>query len=158
MSAAPNNQAKDLKKFAVVNNEVRQLPPAPKGSRFIAGLLDGFFSTVLVGIGAAILKSVFKGDPLTQLTWQIVWPMFYFVLPTYTTGQTLGKKLLKIQVVHENPREEVSLGKAFLREFIGKFFSAIVFLLGYVRILSHPDGKAWHDGWAKTRVVSVKEA
>jgi signal peptidase I len=66
----------------------------------------------------------------------------------------LGKRWLKLKVVN-TPYQKVSLGKAILRESIGKFLSGILFSLGYFTSLIDKQKQTWHDKIAKTYVVSV---
>mgnify|MGYP001599530395 CR=1 FL=1 len=69
-------------------------------------------------------------------------------------GATLGKKWLKLRVVNTS-YQTVSLGKAILRESIGKFLSGILFSLGYFMSLIDKRKQTWHDKIAKTLVVTV---
>jgi len=69
-------------------------------------------------------------------------------------GVTLGKKLLKLRVVNTS-YQKVSLGRAILRESIGKFLSGILFGWGYFTSLIDKRKQTWHDKIAKTYVVSV---
>ena len=153
MSTAPK-----LHQFAVSASQGnRALPPAAKGTRFLAAMIDGFASSVLSGACFALLKHAFGQAVVIKFAWTLVFPFLYFCLPVYLNGQTLGKMLMKIQVVPMDPKQEIALGQAMKRELLFKFISTIVFLLGYVRILTHPDGNGWHDSWSKTRVVSVRD-
>jgi signal peptidase I len=86
--------------------------------------------------------------------------LYYFISIVYGSvliwkyGATLGKRWLKLKVVN-TPYQKVSLGKAILRESIGKFLSGILFSLGYFTSLIDKQKQTWHDKIAKTYVVSV---
>jgi uncharacterized RDD family membrane protein YckC len=87
----------------------------------------------------------------------LIFPAFYYIVPLYDSGQTLGKKLLRIKLVHEDGRSEISLANIFLREVPGKLFSVLCFMMGYLSILTNADHRSWYDKWSKTRVVSLKD-
>lgn len=149
-----------LHQFAVIDGDdgAQMLPPAAKGQRFIASILDAIFSGILSALGTTVLvKGLAGGSIGAGALWGIFFPLMYFVFPLYATGQTLGKKLMKIKVVHVDPTQELGMGRLFFREFVGKTICVVCLLLGYVRILTHPDRRGWHDSMAKTRVVSIVE-
>ena len=76
----------------------------------------------------------------------------YGVLFIGLTGQTPGKIALGIKVV--NGQGEVpGIGRAALREIVGKFISAIVILLGYFWIGWDREKRGWHDHLSGTYVV-----
>ena len=78
----------------------------------------------------------------------------YYVLFTGLRGQTPGKMLVGIKVV-DGEGAIPGVGRAIMREVIGKFISAIVFDLGYLWVLWDPNRQAWHDKIAGTFVVPV---
>ena len=80
--------------------------------------------------------------------------VLYYVLFTGLRGQTPGKMLVGIKVVDEEGAIP-GLGRAIMREVIGKFISAIVFDVGYLWVLWDPNRQAWHDKIAGTFVVPV---
>lgn len=133
------------------------LPKAPRGARFLAFILDSIFSSILNAVGLTLITKGLKVEAEgIKALWSLTFFAVYWVMPIYSTGQTLGKRLTKIQVVPVNGGE-LSFRTALLREFPCKILSGLVFCLGYVRILTHADGRAWHDSLAKTRVVSLVE-
>jgi uncharacterized RDD family membrane protein YckC len=76
----------------------------------------------------------------------------YGVLFIGLKGQTPGKIALGIKVV--NAQGEVpGIGRAALREIVGKIASAIVFLLGFFWIGWDRRKRGWHDHIAGTFVV-----
>lgn len=157
---AAEKQSNALDQFVVHDGggSDAELPKAGRGPRFIAALLDAFFSGILSALGAALfVKGLGAGGLPITILWNLTFPFLYFIFPIYSGGQTLGKKLMKIKIVSIHPKEEPSMWNIFVREMPGKGISAICFMLGYVRILTHPEGRAWHDSMAKTRVVSLIE-
>jgi uncharacterized RDD family membrane protein YckC len=75
----------------------------------------------------------------------------YFVLLTYFTGSTLGKKLMGIQV-EKADGSALGLVDVLYRETVGRFLSGIV-CLGYLMALVDRDKRAFHDWLCATRVV-----
>ena len=148
-----------LNQFAVVDAPAvpAALPRATRGARFVAFVLDTIFASVLSGVGLALITKGLKiENEGIKAIWNLTFIFVYWMLPLYSTGQTLGKRLMKIRVISLTG-PEVSIGTAIMRETFYKFVSGAVFCLGFVRILTHPDGRAWHDKFAKTRVVSLVE-
>lgn len=80
----------------------------------------------------------------------------YFLLMTKFFGQTLGKMILGIKVIHE---EESSLNwtDLFFREVIGRFIYNIIGLLKllYIVIAFTNEKQGIHDFIGKTRVIHV---
>lgn len=76
----------------------------------------------------------------------------YFLLKD--GGQTLGKKIMKIKVIYTDSKDELNGKTIFIREVFGKFVSGLVLGLGYLFVLFGKE--AWHDSFAKTKVIKVK--
>ena len=58
----------------------------------------------------------------------------YFILMTYFTGSTLGKKLFRIKVIASDTRK-LSLWTVIFRETIGRYLSKIIIYIGYIMML-----------------------
>jgi len=82
-------------------------------------------------------------------------PPLYFWLFTGLTGQTLGKIAFSIKVV--NVDDEIpGLGRAALREIVGKFIFLFIFviaLFGFIFIATDSEKQGWHDKIAGTYVI-----
>lgn len=76
----------------------------------------------------------------------------YFVLLTYFTGATLGKRLLNIAVVSEEDRKP-TLFEIIYRESVGKFLSGLIMSVGYIIIGLDKRKRGLHDQLADTCVV-----
>lgn len=76
----------------------------------------------------------------------------YFVLLTYYTGATLGKKLMNIAVVSEEDRKP-TLFEIVYRESVGKFLSGLIMSVGYIIIGLDRKKRGLHDHLADTCVV-----
>lgn len=76
----------------------------------------------------------------------------YFILLTYKTGATIGKKVLNLRVVSEEDRE-LTLFEVIYRETVGRFLSALIVHAGYFMIGVQSEKQGLHDMLADTRVV-----
>lgn len=76
----------------------------------------------------------------------------YFILLTYKTGMTIGKKVLHIKVVSAEDRQ-MTLFEVIYRETIGRFLSALIVYAGYFMIGLHKEKRGLHDLMADTKVV-----
>lgn len=75
----------------------------------------------------------------------------YFVLMTYYTGATVGKRLMNLSVVSmdETP---LSLFSVIYRETIGRYLSSILFI-GYLMIGASEQRRGLHDILSGTKVI-----
>lgn len=86
----------------------------------------------------------------------------YFVLLTYCTGTTLGKRLFNLRVVsveYSCNQEETKLNfwNVVYRETIGRFLSGILLGIGYLMIVPDREKRGLHDRLADTKVVYAKK-
>lgn len=134
--------------------------------RLSAGILDGlifFFGLAILYLISTLLFGEWLGQPGKNPE-QIVIIVFnlieipliflYFIYIPSRTGQTIGKKMLGIQVVDEKGQIP-SLLKFLLRETIGKFISGIFLSLGYLWMLWDDKKQTWHDKIAGTYVIKA---
>lgn len=130
----------------------------------VTGIVNSIFSTVL-GLGtsamysdtmsdeaAAGLIATIMGGSLLMIGINMLISWGYYVGMTGYKGATLGKMLMKLEVVDEN-YQKITFGKAALREIIGKFVSSFVLCLGYLWVLFDDKKQGWHDKIAKTYVI-----
>jgi uncharacterized RDD family membrane protein YckC len=82
-------------------------------------------------------------------------PFIIYGVYKYLKCQTLGRRILGLTVVNQ-AGQEVSFWRGALREIIGKFVSAIFFLLGYIWVAFDRDKQGWHDKIAGTYVIRRK--
>jgi uncharacterized RDD family membrane protein YckC len=115
-------------------------------ARYAAYILDG-----LILLPFTIFLRVFK---IPFLGWIIVYG--YHWISTFLYGQTFGKKLFGLRVVSNN-KSKITLGRAFIREVLGRFVSAIIFGLGFIWILFDEKRQGWHDKLADTIVLQEEE-
>lgn len=137
--------------------------------RLIAAILDGLILSVAFSLFFSMLSvnngfrfSFFLGSPFLTYSGsenlvgnllRIGLSLAYYVLLTWQSGSTLGKRLMKIKVVAENG-SKATFTTVLLREVIGKFVSTIVIGLGFLWVLFDAKKQGWHDKIAKTLVVS----
>jgi uncharacterized RDD family membrane protein YckC len=139
-----------------VNAEVEgpQMPPAGRGVRFGARLIDGLLEGGPYIIGAMVMGAMTRPDA------PVFWPvllggLFSFVVWLYQTirlvqtGQTLGKKWLDIKVVRRDGGA-VSFGGHFVRGLIYNFGGLISVLF-----IFRADRRTLHDMAGETKVVVV---
>ncbi len=117
--------------------------PAGFGRRLAAFVID----LIVINIGSRLTRSLLIPG------WLFLAPLAYFWLMTGLTGRTFGKMALGIEVRAEGGR--VGLGRAFLREVIGKTVSFTALFLGFLWIAIDAKHRGWHDVIAGTRVVVV---
>lgn len=116
--------------------------------RLLASIID----SVIVNV-AAIILTLIAGVPGIVLGW--LGSILYYVLFTGLKGQTPGKMATGIQVVTEGG-EVPGVGRAFLREIIGKIISTVVIFIGYIWVAFDPRKQGWHDKIARTYVVKKR--
>lgn len=126
--------------FAVVLSGSETLPTSPEGIDQSSAYATGLASTLLT--------------------------LAYFTLMEAGSGQTLGKKALRIKVLSADGVTPPSLPDAFKRRVlfvIGNVIpvvgSLIVFVVPLAALITaiqdEPDHRGFHDRWAGTRVVDV---
>jgi uncharacterized RDD family membrane protein YckC len=131
------------------------MAPSPSGPRagfwrrFAALLIDG----ILLGIVNVILRAIAGMGGGTGLG-TLVSLAYFTYFEGGATGQTLGKKAMGIRVIDFGGGGSIGYGRAFIR-WIGRFVSAIVFLLGYLWMLWDKERQTWHDKFANSVVVPV---
>jgi uncharacterized RDD family membrane protein YckC len=81
-------------------------------------------------------------------------PTAYFVLLHGTGGQTLGKRLVGVRVVHVSG-EPIGYARALGRT-LGSVLSAFPLGLGYLAVAWQCDKRGFHDLLAGTRVVRAR--
>jgi uncharacterized RDD family membrane protein YckC len=127
-------------------------PSGPRAGfwrRFAAAFVDGILLTIAGGILRALLGGGGGSGLATLLT-----AAYFTYFEGGPNGQTLGKMALGIRVIDFGGGGSIGYGRAFIR-WIGRFVSAIVFLLGYLWMLWDNERQTWHDKFANDVVVPV---
>ncbi len=113
-------------------------------------------ASIAAGLGSATVPDL--ADTTSTLmslgvfSISIVLNLLYYVGFLAKKGATPGKMALGLVVV-DTDLQPLTVTKAFLREAIGKFVSAIVFGLGYFWAIWDEKKQTWHDKIAGTLVV-----
>lgn len=126
------------------------------GQRFVAFLIDGLFVTIayVAFVTCAGVIAATNGDLglllglLTPFT-----SIFYYTYFHASSGQTPGKKLLRIKVVSTDG-SPISTGQAIGRCF-GYGISSLFLSMGYLWILIDQKNQAWHDKITGTYVINI---
>jgi len=120
--------------------------------RFVAALLDSVIIVALSVIVATVF-AVIKLAVVGSLA-QLVLTIGYYVWFQSRTGQTMGKKVMKIKVVN-TAGVTPSLGTFALREILGKLASGLILGIGYLMVAWDSKKQGLHDKIASTYVVRV---
>lgn len=136
--------------------------PAGRASfwqRLAAVLIDG----ILLSIVGTILGAAFGGNVYTDpnpaasgLNF-LIGLAYYVYLHGSPSGQTIGKKAMKIRVLGADDGDPIGYGRAALR-YLGSILSAIPCFLGYFWMLWDDNKQTWHDKIATTIVVPESDA
>ena len=139
---------------------------------FVVRLVAYTLDVLIVGIGVSVIKAPFWiGSLLLQapfwsrnLLFQYslldiigyLSGVIYFILMTYYSGNTLGKKIMNLRVV-SGKSNHMTWMQVIYRETIGRFLSGVIYGVGYLLILGDPDKRALHDRLADTKVIYAKK-
>ena len=135
--------------------------------RLAAYIIDSvivFFALLFVRLFTAGLLSLTEGtflggNVLFHYTLKdiilYVFQVLYFVLFTYCTGTTPGKRLMNLHVIHTE-EEKLSLLDVLYRETIGRFLCGLTMGIGYIIAGVDKEKRGLHDMLCDTRVVYVK--
>lgn len=135
---------------------------------FFVRLAAFFVDILLVGIVLLAVKtplwiiSIFQPDNILQrpLIFRFsaadiliyVIGAAYFIIMTYLSGATLGKKLFHLKVIQAGA-DRLTLINVVYRETIGRYLSTVILWIGYFLIGADAEKKALHDILCDTRVI-----
>ena len=142
------------------------LPKAGFWMRAVASLLDSlllslvqFVFSLILGLTAGTMLSGMEphGEAFVGLMatiFGVLVGLTYSVFFTGYCGQTPGKMALRIKVIRTTG-EEISYGRAFIREVPGKFLSSILLGIGYLMVAFDSQKQGLHDRIADTYVIKL---
>lgn len=81
----------------------------------------------------------------------------YFILCTYHTGTTPGKRLMNLRVISANGDEKLPLANVIYRETVGRFLSGFLLAIGYWFVALDREKRGLHDILGDTRVIYAKK-
>jgi len=125
------------------------------GRRLLASLLDGMIVAIPSFALSFVLTLLLGEQEAITVLLQMSISIIYYVLLTGLNGQTLGKMALGIKVVRVDNGNVPGIGKAILREILGKMINSFTFLIGYFWMLWDGKKQTIHDKIASTIVVRV---
>ncbi len=157
-------------------SEKRTYKLSSRGRRFCAALIDEAIPVVITifmmiafaiagtgigsyvygygyGYGAAVGGSIAILVSILALIAYVVVEIVFFA-----KSQSIGKAILKMQVVSSKNGKPIGIWWMLLREFIVKPTVGSAYLLGYIWILIDPMNRGWADKILDTYVVDVEEA
>lgn len=124
--------------------------------RYAASLLDGLIvGLVLLIVSTLVMATGFSQNRLVVSLIEVFISSGYSVYFIKTHQATPGKKYFKLRV-ETIDSGQISWGRAFVREVLGKFLSSLVLGIGYLWAVFDKNKQAWHDKIAKTIVVQVE--
>ena len=130
---------------------------------FFARLSAYIIDSIIVWVGLLFIRiplhflfSQIDGNILFHYTLKdivlYVCGVSYFVLMTYCTGTTLGKRVMNLQVVNANGGK-LSLFNIIYRETIGRFLRGFCMGIGYVLVGVDREKRGIQDMLGDTRVI-----
>lgn len=114
-----------------------------------------------IGVGALISGTILDGNVLFHYSLKdivlYIFKVMYFVLLTWCTGTTIGKRLMNLRVVPADRNEKLSFVDVLYRETIGRFLCGISIWIGYIIVGIDKEKRGFHDMLCDTRVVYEKK-
>lgn len=83
--------------------------------------------------------------------------VLYFILCTYLTGTTLGKRAMNLRVVNAEHGQRLGLMDVVYRETIGRFLCSLSVGIGYIIAGVDREKRGLHDILCDTRVIYAKK-
>ncbi|MEZ3434947.1 MAG: RDD family protein [Lachnospiraceae bacterium] len=136
--------------------------------RLAAYVIDSvivFFALLFVRLFSSGVMSLAEGTPLggnvlfTYTLKDIIlyaFQVLYFILFTYYTGTTPGKRLMNLYVMSAEGKR-LSLTDVVYRETIGRFLCGATVGIGYIMAGVDKEKRGLHDMLCDTRVVYMKK-
>ena len=115
---------------------------------FLSGCLSFLEGTPL---GGDIVFQYSLKDMLLYL-----FQVLYFILCTWLTGTTLGKKVMNLRVVSAQEGEGLRLLDVVYRETVGRFLCSLSVGIGYMVAGWDGQKRGFHDMLCDTRVIYAK--
>ena len=114
-----------------------------------------------IGVGALISGTILDGNVLFHYSLKdivlYIFKVMYFVLLTWCTGTTIGKRLMNLRVVSTDRNEKLSFVDVLYRETVGRFLCGISIWIGYIIVGIDKEKRGFHDMLCDTRVVYEKK-
>lgn len=137
--------------------------------RLAAYMIDSIIVTVgllvvrlaWIAVGAIISGTILDGNVLFHYSLKdivlYIFKVMYFILLTWCTGTTIGKRLMNLRVVPADRNEKLSFVDVLYRETVGRFLCGISIWIGYIIVGIDKEKRGFHDMLCDTRVVYEKK-
>ena len=146
--------------------------------RVMAALLDlvivcSFLAIITVGKIPFLVSMIYGGEHVVTtkfvvdtfrygILYSFFLIVYYIIIPLFSHGQTIGKKVFKLQVVRED-NEKLDSKTLFYREGVGRILIVfaslgITSLVSVVIMALREDKKGLSDILAKTKVIDLYES
>ena len=146
--------------------------------RVMAALLDlvivcSFLAIITVGKIPFLVSMIYGGEHVVTtkfvvdtfrygILYSFFLIVYYIIIPLFFHGQTIGKKVFKLQVVRED-NEKLDSKTLFYREGVGRILIVfaslgITSLVSVVIMALREDKKGLSDILAKTKVIDLYES
>lgn len=126
------------------------------GQRFVASVIDGILLLIVYVMSILCAVQMAGTESDMQLLASLFTMFSSFLYYTYfhaRSGQTPGKKILRIKVVSTDG-SPISTGQAIGRWFSYIISGAIIYI-GYLWVLIDQKNQAWHDKITGTYVINI---
>jgi len=120
--------------------------------RFVALLIDTIILSLLIGVVGSIFGSQMAGWAFGLFSFLIF--LIYFTYLEGSTGQTIGKMLMKIKVIRADGGK-VDMKQAFTRNILRVIDGLLVYLIGAILIWKSDKKQRLGDSIAQTVVVKA---
>ncbi|MBE5934790.1 MAG: RDD family protein [Lachnospiraceae bacterium] len=120
----------------------------------VIGMLAGVFAVLgMMGLDVVLDYKLLFHFTVSAIIYFIV-KKIYFIAFTYTSGQTIGKKVFRIKVVNDD-LTKASFWRVFYREVIGRYLCGLkeFVWIGYLIMFLDEEKRGAHDRLSDTRVV-----
>ncbi len=119
------------------------------------------FVKLVISILSLSGGGIFQAKLLFQYTLKdiilYILEMVYFILLTYETGTTLGKRLLNLRVVNADGSQKLDFVNVLYRETVGRFLCSLSIGIGYIMAGVDREKRGLHDMLCDTRVIYAKK-
>ena len=130
-------------------------PRANFGQRLVAWLID--VVVVVIGLGILVGVAAAIDETLGVIAYFLGIAgvfLYYAYFEGSPSGQTIGKKALKIRVIDFNTGRPLGFGRGLIRS-VARIPSQFLCYLGYLWMLWDREKQTWHDKLSTTVVVPV---
>ncbi len=147
-SSTPDWDAPEVLSISDIASE----PKAGFWLRFVANICDGIMVSI-ISIPFAIITASTTGTTAT-LSQAAQFVVSFFVLAYWvgTQGGSPLRRKLGVFILDQDDGSFIGQSRA-LQRIMMSWVSGLVFLLGYLAMLRHPQSQTWHDRVARSVVV-----